>query len=80
MPGKKGMTGEGLGGRRAGSGRKPVWFKAHRDQKLIHERQTLDTNPNFINEVWTVLSVSEHEIEFQCGNDIIVIRWPEEND
>lgn len=80
MPGKKGMTGEGLGGRREGSGRKPRWFRAEKDQKMIHERQTLDTNPNFINEVWTVLSVSEKEIEFQCGNDIIVVRWPEDDD
>jgi hypothetical protein len=28
-------------------------------------------------ELWTVLSVSEDEIEFQSGDDIIVIRRPE---
>lgn len=76
MPGKKGKS----GGAREGSGRPGTWFRAEKEQKLIHERQTLDTNPNFTNEVWTVLSVSEKEIEFQCGNDNIVVRWPEEDE
>lgn len=76
MAGAKGKS----GGAREGAGRKATWFRAVKDQKLIHERQSLDTDPKFINEVWTVLSVSEREIEFQCGNDIIVVRWPEEDD
>lgn len=76
MAGAKGKS----GGVREGAGRPATWFRAEKDQKLIHERQTFDTNPNFINEVWKVLSVSEKEIEFQCGNDIIVVRWPEEDD
>ena len=27
-------------------------------------------------EVWTVLNISRDEIEFQCDNDIIVVRVP----
>lgn len=31
-------------------------------------------------EVWTVLNISRDEIEFQCDNDIIVVRVPDENE
>lgn len=79
MPGKPGMKGEGLGGPRSGAGRKAKWFKVERDEKVIFERETIGgliQNP----ELWTVLSVSEDEIEFQIGDDIIVIRKPNEYD
>ncbi len=76
MAGKKGMKGEGLGGRREGAGRKEEWFKARRGQVIVHERETIGGEIRKP-EQWTVLSVSEREIEFQCGDDIIVIRWSE---
>jgi len=80
MPGKKGMTGENLGGSRPGAGRKAVWFKAQRGEKLIMERETIGGQKFFKPELWTVLSVSEDEIECQIGDDIIVIRKPNEYD
>lgn len=76
MRGKKNATGEALGGARPGAGRKAVWFKAQRGEKLIIERETIGgliQQP----ELWTVLSVSENEIEFQINNNIIVIRKSE---
>lgn len=73
------MTGEGLGGRREGSGRKAMWFRAEKEQIFIHERETIGGEIRKP-ELWRVLSVSENEIEFQCGNDIIVIRRPEDDD
>lgn len=79
MPGKPGMKGEGLGGRREGAGRPKEWFQARKGQQLIVERETIGgeiCKPEF----WTVLSVSEREIEFQIDNDIIVIHWPEEDE
>jgi hypothetical protein len=79
MPGKPGMKGENLGGSRPGAGRKAVWFKAQRGEGFVAERETIGgeiCKP----ELWTVLSVSVDEIEFQCGDDIIVIRKPESDD
>ena len=76
MPGKVGMKGENLGGSRPGAGRKAKWFKAEKGQSFMMERETIGgiiQQP----QLWTILSVSEDEIEFQCGDDIIVIRLPE---
>ena len=73
MAGRKGMKGENLGGSRPGSGRQAKWFRAEKSESLIVERETIGgliQQP----ELWKVLSVSENEIEFQCGDDIIVIR------
>ena len=75
MPGKPGKS----GGSRPGAGRKAVWFKAERGESLMAERETIGgeiCQP----ERWTVLSVSVDEIEFQCGNDIIIIRKPESDE
>jgi len=77
MPGKAGMKGEGLGGLRPNAGRKAKWFKAEREQTFMMERETIGGQKFFKPELWRVLSVSESEIEFQCGDDIIVIRLPE---
>jgi hypothetical protein len=79
MSGKKGMRGENLGGAGRGQGRHAIWFKAVRGQTFIHERETIG-GEIYKPELWRVLSVSEDEIEFQCGDDIIVIRKPEEDD
>lgn len=79
MPGKKGMKGEGLGGPGRGQGRKRTRFTAWKDEVFIHERETIGGEIRKP-ELWRVLSVSENEIEFQCGDDIIVIRRPEEDD
>lgn len=80
MPGKAGMKGENLGGSRPGSGRKAKWFKGERGQTFIMERETIGGQKFFKPELWRVLSVSEDEIEFQYGDDIIVIRKPEYDD
>ena len=79
MPGKPGMTGEGLGGSRPGAGRKAVWFKAKRGEIFTFERETIGEEIHQP-ELWTVLSVSENEIEFQTRHDIIVIRRPDADD
>lgn len=79
MPGVKGMKGEGLGGPGRGQGRKRTRFTAWKDEYFIHERETIGGEIRKP-ELWRVLSVEENEIEFQCGNDIIVIRRPEEDD
>ena len=73
MAGRKGMKGENLGGSRPGAGRNAKWFRAQKDEKLRCEIETIGGE---IQEPvwWNVLSISEDEIEFQCGNDIIVIR------
>lgn len=76
MPGKPGMKGENLGGSRPGAGRKAVWFKAQRGESFAFERETIGGEIRKP-ELWTVLSVSVDEIEFQCGDDIIVLRKPE---
>ena len=45
------------------------------------ERQTIGgPDPFHPPEPWTVLSVSDGELEFQCGNDIIVLRLPDTDD
>lgn len=79
MPGVKGKSGVGSGGPGRGQGRKRTRFTAWRDEVFIHERETIGGEIRKP-ELWRVLSVEENEIEFQCGNDIIVIRRPEEDD
>lgn len=49
-------------------------------ETLLSERQTLAGDINERRELWTVLSVGADEIEFQCGDDIIVVRRPDEDD
>jgi hypothetical protein len=61
-------------------GRPAVWFRAEKEQVFIHERETIGGQKFYKPELWRVLSVSENEIEFQCGDDIIVIRRPNEYD
>ena len=75
MAGRKGMKGENLGGSRPGAGRNAKWFRAQIGEKLRCEIETIGgeiQNPVW----WNVLSISEDEIEFQHGNDIIGIRRP----
>ena len=80
MRGKSNETGQPLGGARSGAGRKRVWFKAKKDEIFIFERETIGGQKFYKPELWRVLSVSENEIEFQVGDDIIVIRRPNEYD
>lgn len=77
MAGKPGMSKGNMGGTRAGAGRPVVKFTARTDEHFIMERETIggEIQPP---QMWRVLSVSRDEIEFQCGDDIIVIRKPEE--
>lgn len=78
MPGVKGRSGVGQGGPGLGQGRKRTRFIAWKDEVFIHERETIGGEIRKP-ELWTVLSVGENEIEFQCGDDIIVIRRPDDD-
>ena len=78
MPGKPGMKGDNLGGRREGAGRPRSRITIPPGMTFIMERQTLSAlDPFHPPELWRVLSVSDDEIEFQCGDDIIVLRRPD---
>ena len=78
MAGKPGMTGKGLGGRRNGAGRPRLRFTARRGDTYIMERETIGAlDPFHKPELWTVLSVSANEIEFQAGDEKIVLRRPD---
>lgn len=71
--------GAGSGGQRPGAGRpRKVWDSGGPGAQWIAERETIGgtTQPP---ETWQVLSVSDDEIEFQCGNDIIVLRRPDDS-
>ena len=73
--------GAGSGGPRPGAGRKRSRLNLPRGTVLIMERESLgvEIHPP---QLWHVLSVAEGEIEFQSGDDIIVLRLPdsEENE
>ncbi len=63
------------GGQRPGAGR-PKLFQATKGNYLVLERETIGgeiRKPELVR----VLSVSENEIEMQVGDDIIVLRMPE---
>ena len=66
------------GGQRPGAGR-PRLFQASKDNYLILERETIGgeiRQPELVR----VLSVSGNEIELQTGNDIIVLRFPDDSE
>lgn len=66
------------GGQRPGAGR-PRLFQASKDNYLILERETIGgeiRKPELVK----VLNVSDNEIELQTGNDIIVLRFPEDGE
>ena len=74
MPGTKGKS----GGQRPGAGR-PAAFKSRRGEYLILERETIGgeiRKPELVR----LLSISAGEIELQTGNDIIVLRAPDEDE
>lgn len=62
----------GSGGPRAGAGRPRTQFTAKLHDTYIMERESLGPP-----QLWRVLSVSENEVEFQSGDDIIVLRLPD---
>lgn len=77
MPGKPATDSTpGSGGQREGAGRPFVRFIARRGGIYIMERETIGgaIRPP---ERWTVLRVNRDEIEFQSGDDIIVLRLPD---
>lgn len=74
MSGIKGKS----GGPRTGAGR-PAYFKTRKDDYLILERETIGgqiQKPELVK----VLSISNDEIELQTGNDIIVLRLPNDGE
>ena len=76
MAGKPGMTGPTMCGRREGAGRPRRRFTLRVGDTLI-ERETIG---GLIQQPvrWIVLSVGPDEIEFQSGDDIIVLRRPDD--
>ena len=69
------------GGPRPGAGRPRVRFTARRGQTYIMERQTIGASDPFHEpERWTLLSVQTGMFEFQHGDDIIVIRLPDDDE
>lgn len=66
------------GGKRPGAGRPPLPrpFKAVEGDYIILERETIGgeiRKPELVK----VLNVSPEEMEFQSGNDIITLRFPD---
>lgn len=74
MSGIKGKS----GGKRTGAGR-PAYFKVRQDEWLIVERSSLDGNfqPP---ELGRVVGIENDELELQIGNDILVIRVPDDGE
>lgn len=71
--------GAGSGGPRPGAGRPRVRLRIKPGAVYIVERETIGGPAPFRPpEMWTVLSVSDTELEFQCGDDIVVLRLPDE--
>ena len=79
---KKGRGGRrpnaGSGGARPGAGRPRTRVRLRPGAVYIMDRQTIGgLDPFHTPERWTVLSVSDTELEFQSGDDIIVLRLPD---
>jgi hypothetical protein len=75
------MTQSNHGGQRPGAGRPPLPkpFQATRGAYLILERETIGGEIRKP-ELAQVLSVSKSEIELQIGNDLIVLRFPDNDE
>lgn len=71
--------GAGSGGKREGAGRPRTTTTLRKGDHLVMERETMGgkIKPP---QMWQVLSIGGDDgnvIEFQCGNDIIVLRPPD---
>jgi len=72
--------GAGSGGRREGAGRPRSVAKLKKGDFLVMERETIGGEIQQP-QIWQVLSIGGDDgnvIEFQCGNDIIVLRPPDD--
>lgn len=70
--------GAGSGGKRDGAGRpRKQWDSGGKGSAWVVERARAGGFPGKP-ELWTVLSVSDGEIEFQCGDDIITFVRPDD--
>lgn len=77
MPGKPGMTGEGLGGFRPGAGRPPSKVSVKAADSFYTFQTTPEGKQWGPGEVWRVVSVSRTEIVLvseQTGNTIKFVR------
>lgn len=71
--------GAGSGGVRPGAGRKPEIAKLRKGAFLVMERETIGGEIQKP-QLWQIISIGgddETVIEFQCGNDIITLRKPD---
>jgi hypothetical protein len=81
MPGKPGMNKGRMGGRRDNAGRPRTLWQARQGDTFVVERQTIGAlDPFHRPEMWQVLSVTANEVEFQAGDDIIVLRRPDDEE
>lgn len=72
--------GAGSGGTRPGAGRPRTIATLHKGDYLVVERETIGGEIQRP-QMWQVLSIGGDDgnvIEFQCGNDIIVLRPPDD--
>lgn len=67
------------GGPRPGSGpKRKRWNSGGPGAAWVCERETIGGEIHQP-EMWRILSVGVDEIEFQCGDDIIVLRRPDDD-
>jgi hypothetical protein len=70
--------GAGSGGPRPGAGRPRTRINIKPGAVYIMERQTIGgLDPFHMPQLWTVLCVRDTELEFQSGDDLIVLRLPD---
>lgn len=72
--------GTGSGGPRPGAGRPRAIATLRKNDYLVMERETIGGSIQSP-QMWQVLSIGGDDgniIEFQCGNDIIVLRPPDD--
>lgn len=77
MPGKPGMTGEGLGGRRNGAGRPCGQVSVKPADSFFVSQANADGRQVGASEVWEVVSVSRSVILFrntETGDTIKMVR------
>lgn len=77
MPGKPGMKGNGLGGRRVGAGRPCLKVSVKPDEQFFVTQANADGRQQGMSELWQVVSVSRSVILFrnaETGDTIKMVR------
>lgn len=77
MAGKKGMIGDGMGGRREGAGRPPAKVSVKPSDTFCVSQANADGRQQGMSEIWEVVSVSRSVILLrsqQTGDTIKMVR------